>query len=363
MAKSLATSSPPPLIPYVTSSRTFSASVFIHFKVRNGVRRLALVPSVRCSSDDMENQATLTPPPPPPRKEGPPSYTWSALIGGVGLVETAYLTYVKVTSSDPFCSVGGGSCGDVLNSDYASVFGIPLPLIGMIAYGMVATVSLKLNEKSMPFGLGESDGRAILLGITTSMAASSAYFLYILTTKLAGASCAYCLLSAFLSFSLFFLSVKDYGFEEIRKTLGLQLAVAGLVLFTLSSAYGSSQSIPSSLAEADIPFFMTEVTTPSRSYAIALAKHLHSIGAKMYGAFWCSHCLEQKQMFGQEAAKILDYVECFPNGYKKGIKLEKACTDVGIEGFPTWVINGEVLSGEKELSELAEISGFQSKEK
>lgn len=47
-------------------------------------------------------------------------------------------------------------------------------------------------------------------------------------------------------------------------------------------------------------------------------------------------------MFGREAAKVLDYVECFPNGYKKGIKIEKACADVGIEGFPTWVINGEV---------------------
>ncbi|KAK3018046.1 hypothetical protein RJ639_005171 [Escallonia herrerae] len=64
-------------------------------------------------------------------------------------------------------------------------------------------------------------------------------------------------------------------------------------------------------------------------------------------------------MFGHEAAKLLDYVECFPDGYKNGTKIAKACTGVGIEGFPTWVINGEVLSGEKELSELASLSGFQ----
>lgn len=48
------------------------------------------------------------------------------------------------------------------------------------------------------------------------------------------------------------------------------------------------------------------------------------------------------QMFGREAAKLLDYVECFPNGYHKGTKIEKACSEVGIEGFPTWVINGQV---------------------
>lgn len=48
------------------------------------------------------------------------------------------------------------------------------------------------------------------------------------------------------------------------------------------------------------------------------------------------------QMFGREAAKIMDYVECFPDGYTKGIKIAKACSEVAIEGFPTWVINGQV---------------------
>lgn len=47
-------------------------------------------------------------------------------------------------------------------------------------------------------------------------------------------------------------------------------------------------------------------------------------------------------MFGREAADILDYVECFPDGYRKGTKMVKSCTEVKIEGFPTWVINGEV---------------------
>lgn len=78
----------------------------------------------------------------------------------------------------------------------------------------------------------------------------------------------------------------------------------------------------------------------------------------MYGAFWCSHCLEQKEMFGREAAKQLDYVECFPDGYRTGTKMIDACLDAKIEGFPTWIINGQVLSGEVELSELAQASGY-----
>jgi hypothetical protein len=43
-----------------------------------------------------------------------------------------------------------------------------------------------------------------------------------------------------------------------------------------------------------LPYFATEITTPSSPFALSLAKYLNSIGAKMYGAFWCSHCQEQK---------------------------------------------------------------------
>lgn len=38
----------------------------------------------------------------------------------------------------------------------------------------------------------------------------------------------------------------------------------------------------------------------------------------MYGAFWCSHCYDQKQMFGKEAMAEFPYVECYPEGWKRG---------------------------------------------
>jgi uncharacterized membrane protein len=39
------------------------------------------------------------------------------------LLETGYLSYLKLTGSEAFCPVGGGGCGDVLDSDYSVVFG------------------------------------------------------------------------------------------------------------------------------------------------------------------------------------------------------------------------------------------------
>ncbi|XP_031476562.1 thiol-disulfide oxidoreductase LTO1 [Nymphaea colorata] len=293
--------------------------------------------------------------PPSPSSSSSSSYGWSAAIGAVGFVETSYLTYLKVTGSDAFCPIGGGSCSTVLNSEYGSVFGVPLPAFGMIAYGLVALLGLQLARKGSLFALGEASAQLVLLGSATSMAAASSYFLYILSTKFSGMSCSYCLFSAFLSFSLLFINMK---FQELQKTAGLQLSVAGLVIAAVSASYSGVSSELTGSSEINLQLFEPEITNQSSPEAISLAKHLKAIGAKMYGAFWCSHCLEQKEMFGKEAAKMLNYIECFPDGYRKGVKPAKACQEADIEGFPTWIINGQVLSGELELSELAEASGF-----
>lgn len=101
--------------------------------------------------------------------------------------------------------------------------GVPLPLIGMVAYGFVASFGLQLTRKNLPFGMDESNGRLILLGSTTSMAAASAYFLYLLSTKFSGVSCSYCLLSALLSFSLFFITLKVCPFMHFSSVSLLSL--------------------------------------------------------------------------------------------------------------------------------------------
>ncbi|KAB2094868.1 hypothetical protein ES319_A02G189400v1 [Gossypium barbadense] len=352
----------------ISSPAFISSSV--HLKKQAPVRRLLVLP-IKCSSSgpsqDTESEAETTSVPSSSSfssslASSNSTYNWRAGIGAVGIIETAYLTYLKLSGSDAFCPLGGGSCGDVLNSDYAFFFGVPLPLLGLIAYGFVTTLSLQLSAKNLPFGINETTGRLLLLGSSTSMATASAYFLYILSTKFAGTSCSYCLASALLSFSLFFISLKDVGLQEVQKVVGLQVCIASLVFATLSTSYSNLPSAPSSQANIDLPYFTTEITKESSPFALSLARHLHSIGAKMYGAFWCSHCLEQKEMFGREAAKLLDCIECFPDGYKTGTKMIKACADANLEGFPTWVINGQVLSGEMELEKLAEVSGFQFNE-
>ena len=86
----------------------------------------------------------------------------------------------------------------------------------------------------------------------------------------------------------------------------------------------------------------------------AFAKCLTAKQAKMYGAFWCPHCEEQKEMFGS-SFQYAPYIECGIKG-EKGI--EPVCTQAGIKRFPTWIFaDGTRVEGEHELQFLGDQTG------
>lgn len=97
------------------------------------------------------------------------------------------------------------------------------------------------------------------------------------------------------------------------------------------------------------------IETTSGTAEVALAEHLADIGAKKYGAWWCPHCHDQQALFGKEAFAKVTYVECDPEGQNSQTA---ACQETGIEGFPTWEINGELYPGIQQLPDLASISGY-----
>jgi hypothetical protein len=53
-----------------------------------------------------------------------------------------------------------------------------------------------------------------------------------------------------------------------------------------------------------LPYQPPLVTSESSRGAVDLARRLKAAGAKMYGAFWCSHCFEQKQAFGAQVCGV-----------------------------------------------------------
>lgn len=89
---------------------------------------------------------------------------------------------------------------------------------------------------------------------------------------------------------------------------------------------------------------------------VELAQHLTKIGAKIYGAYWCSACAKQKELFGPDASAKIDYRECDANGENSKAA---ECDQEEITSYPTWIINNQKYIGVRSLEELAQISNFQ----
>ena len=90
--------------------------------------------------------------------------------------------------------------------------------------------------------------------------------------------------------------------------------------------------------------------SPQTKVPDSFAQCLSEKGAIMYGTEWCPHCKNQKALFGS-AFQYVNYVDCDLN--------RDACIKAGVEGFPTWVIDGNNYPGEQPLARLASLSGCE----
>jgi hypothetical protein len=84
----------------------------------------------------------------------------------------------------------------------------------------------------------------------------------------------------------------------------------------------------------------------------SFAQCLTQKGVKMYGAFWCPHCSDQKALFGS-SVQYIDYVECS----NKDRSQNELCVSLGIKVYPTWEFaDGKLIEGNLEISQLAAFS-------
>jgi uncharacterized membrane protein len=246
-----------------------------------------------------------------------PAYTAAALFASLGSLESAYLTAVKLAGSPPaLCGAAAGpSCSDVLSSPYASLFGLPLSALGCGAYALTAAAALAGASR----GAEEAEAlRMPLLACSTVLASVSAYLLATLGTSLGGALCPYCLTSAALSGATLAASLRGLNAASAGRLAapGAALALATVLTVALPQAQAAQQQAAAD--SRDLPFEDRPLQRPSTAGSRALAEHLGAKGFRMLGAFWCSHCEEQRELFGSGAR--LPYTECFPQGYRKGVQ-------------------------------------------
>ena len=295
-------------------------------------------------------------------------------LGVAGALETGYLAVESLTGGSVACPLGGGGCADVLSSAYGSLFGLPLSVFGVAAYSGAVVLAAAMSGS-------DAQERALkvpLLMLASGMAGVSAYLMAALALDL-GVPCPYCYASAALSAGLLAATASGFTRDELvgagAAGVGGLAAVGAVAVVSLGGDADGSALLGKALGRGgdsgitELAYYKPEVAGESSARDVALAKHLKAAGARMYGAFWCSHCAEQKGVFGAEAAAELPYVECYPDGWKSGMKIAPACdvsvpsgTDPtktkSIEGFPTWVVDGQMYSGIQTKENLAKQTGF-----
>jgi len=85
----------------------------------------------------------------------------------------------------------------------------------------------------------------------------------------------------------------------------------------------------------------------------SFAKCLSDKQVKMYGLYWCTHCAEQKEMFGASFRHVT-YIEC---GIKGSREEEPVCKEAGVKNFPTWQFpDGSRKEGAQPLQILSDQS-------
>ena len=86
----------------------------------------------------------------------------------------------------------------------------------------------------------------------------------------------------------------------------------------------------------------------------AFARCLATKQATMYGAYWCPHCADQKEMFAS-SFQYVPYVECGVPGSRDEAPV---CKNAGVKHFPTWQFaDGERQEGTLPLQSLGTKTG------
>lgn len=254
----------------------------------------------------------------------------------VGIALSGYLTYTAWQGKAVAGCVVGSACDVVLNSRWSTLFGMPTSFWGFLTYAALAAIAWnKAADISWKAAWILS-----LFGILYSLYLTAVSFVAL------DSFCPYCLTSLGLMTLIFIivtfqrpahLAGFSWGPWLAKNIGGVLIAVLALHLY-YAGYWGKAPG-------------------PEDPWVRGLAEHLTQTNAKFYGAYWCPHCIDQKELFGASARR-LPYVECSPSGPNAPQATE--CKEKDIKGYPTWIVKGTRYTGTVGLDALAQYSNYKS---
>jgi len=256
-----------------------------------------------------------------------------------GVLITTWLTIAASTTAGmPLCAEDS-ACDIIQASRWSTVFGIPVALLGLLTYGLIAFISFEMRPSTKRW---RRQWLLALIGVSVSVYLTLIGLIELQTV------CAWCLASlATISGIFVWLTIQRPAAgpgqpwkDWLVNSGGLTIAILAVMQLHYSGLLGPGMGREDPQLQA-------------------LAEHLSEQDARFYGAYWCPACQDQEDLFGRSGDR-LPYVECHPRG--RGGLMASACVEANISSFPTWIIEGERIEGVQTPEELARLSGFDWEE-
>ena len=127
---------------------------------------------------------------------------WATIVLALlGAADAIYLLVLKYTQAEAMC-IGNHGCITVNNSPYSVIYGIPVSLLGLLAYLAIIGIFL-LEPRWKP---AAQQGPLAVFGLSLAGVAFSAYLTYI-EYYVIFAVCPFCITSAILITLIFILAI------------------------------------------------------------------------------------------------------------------------------------------------------------
>jgi uncharacterized membrane protein/glutaredoxin len=253
-----------------------------------------------------------------------------------GMILSGYLTYSAWQGQSVAGCTVGSACDVVLNSRWSKLLGMPISFWGFLTYALLAAIAWNKTTPSQ----WKMAWTVTIIGLLYSL------YLTGVSLIILNSACPYCLTSLGVMTAIFAVLLmrrpaKMPGFSWGR-WLGKTTGAAVLIIIILHLHYSG---------------YIGKTAGPEDPWVRGLVEHLAKTDAKFYGASWCPHCSDQKELFGPSSSRV-PYIECSPGGPRA--PQAQACNDAGIKSYPTWIINGQRYSGIQSLDSLAQFSNYKS---
>lgn len=284
---------------------------------------------------------------------------WAACVSVAGVLLSLYMVADKYRSSGrSSCDLSERiSCSVINNSEFASLFGVPVAVLGIVWFLVIGFLSYRLHNHpngsastlssasgTIYTNKGMSEAAALAMAMLAWCVAGAGFIVYLLVAEIIlGAICPMCTAVHVLVAFLFYASLRLYARHAIpphsrdaSSPLSTFFASATSLPTLTSAARALQPLLPALAALAALPlviFILATISLPALDPSHAALRTCVLTNRQQlvfYGTDTCAACRRQKEVLGPDLLQLVRYVDC--------VRTPSSCAGKELKGYPTWAV-------------------------